>query len=161
MITLKKKPTAEIKKNRRNAYIFCCLWLVLTLVIFKLEDNPSENTTIYTQETTDNRMDFYELDEIIEKTEPGTQLIDYSDFNDFAIGTFTLEGAISKYGIPTNVTGADEGNDYIEVCFPTDESGYSADLVFKRMKSNFGDWVLDKKNVVETSGIGFSKYTSP
>ncbi|EOI00720.1 hypothetical protein UAY_01823 [Enterococcus moraviensis ATCC BAA-383] len=118
---------------------------------YKIDDSDEHSS--------EPRKEFFIIDTIINSHEIGNQVMSYKDYQSFVEGKLTLEGIVTKYGVPSHVIGGEEGDSHIEVCYPTDETGYSADLVFENKKTGFGDWVLSKKSVVETDGIGFEKYT--
>lgn len=110
-----------------------------------------------------NRSNTYEIDKIVKNTDVSNpSLMTFDEFSNFVVGRFSLESAIAKYGMPTHSIGGAKGDVAIEVTFPTEEKGYSADLHFEPNKKNgFSDWVLSKKESVKTSGIEFDKYTKP
>lgn len=109
----------------------------------------------------EDRSKFYNLDKIVENSAIGNETMTQEDYEGFAVGAFMLEGAIQKFGLPSHVTGAMEGDETMEVTYPTNEDGYSIGLIFKYDPNGFGDWKLHEKYVVETDGIGFSEYTKP
>lgn len=110
----------------------------------------------------DKRKNFYELDKVVKDVGTiGTTTMTYEDYENLVVDKFTLEGAIAKFGLPSHVIGAQKGDTVMEVTFPTNEDGYSADLTFKKKNVSFGTWVLSKKQSVKTDGIGFSAYTAP
>lgn len=105
----------------------------------------------------------YELDKIVkEYASSENKKVTRSEYDNFTKNKFTLEGAVAKYGTPTNFEGGDKGDKAIEVVFPTNEDKYSADLVFENSpKNGFGDWILKKKSVVETRSVTLSVYKKP
>lgn len=115
-----------------------------------------------TESRSNDRSEFYTIDALVKNSSNvGSGLMDSSDYNGFALNGFTLEGAIAKFGLPSHVTGSMEGDELMEVTYPSNESGYSIGLIFEYKPSGFGDWKLKEKYVVETDGIGFSEYTEP
>lgn len=121
------------------------------------QSSESESNTVEQED----RSKFYNIDKIVKNSPIGNETMTQQDYEEFAVNAFTLEGAIQKFGLPSHVTGAGEGDETIEVTYPTNEDGYSAGLIFKYEPSGFGDWKLHEKYVVETDGIGFSEYTRP
>lgn len=115
-----------------------------------------------TETKSDNRDKFYTIDSVVNNSNNiGTNIMDSADYKDLAINGFTLEGAIDKYGLPSHVTGSMEGDETMEITYPSNEAGYSIGLVFEYSPGGFGDWKLKDKYVVETDGISFSEYTAP
>lgn len=109
-----------------------------------------------------DRSEFYELDKVVNSLPLGNEKpMSYSDFEGLTIGNLVLDALIMKYGAPSNVTGAREGNQYIEVTYPTSESGYSADLTFENKSTDSENWILYKKNAVKTAGINLPVYSIP
>lgn len=127
-----------------------------------VEENTVESTietSTSATESKDNSTDkFYELNKIKEEYTPGNQTLTIDHYKSFAEGALTLEGVIMKFGMPTNAIGAEEGDSNMEVIYPTDEKGHSVGLIFKKGSSNFGEWVLKEKYVVETDGVSIAEY---
>lgn len=153
------KITNREKERQKNIFILMIIWLVLTVVMFYTSStdsvNNQENDLDPSSEiVTKNQY----LDEIIQSVTLGNQTMSYNDYQSLVIGKATFEGLLAKYGAPSHATNLSEGDDYLQVTFPTTDEGYSSDLTFKFEERSFGNWVLDTKNVVETDGISFSKY---
>lgn len=168
-----------IKKNKvkNSLLVMLCSFI---LVVFGAMNMPTEASveSQNTEETDKNdssssesesssvanedRSKFYIIDKIVNESKTiGTETMTLEDYEGFAINGFMLEGAIYKFGLPSHVIGAMEGDETMEVTYPTDEDGYSVGLIFKYDPTGYGDWKLHEKYVVETDGIGFSKYTKP
>lgn len=111
------------------------------------------------KEKSENKSKTYEIDALVADTELGTETIAYEDFDNFVINGFALEGALAKYGKPTNVRGGSKGDIQIDVYYKTTEKGYSAELTFKHTnRSGFGKWTLEEKNSVTTESITAPEY---
>ena len=109
----------------------------------------------------EDRSEFFIIDNLIKDKNIGTEVMTIDDYEGFAINGFLLEGAIDKFGLPSQVIGSWEGDETIEVAYPSDEEGYSIGLIFEYKPSGFGDWKLKEKYAVKTDGISFSEYTKP
>lgn len=80
------------------------------------------------------------------------------EYENLTINGFTLEEALTKFRLPTNITGAQEADETMEVINPTNKKEYSVGLIFTYNHSDFGDWKLEKKYVVETNRVSIPKY---
>lgn len=101
---------------------------------------------------------FYEINKIKEEYQSGSQVIDIEHYNDFTEGVLTFEGVFTKFGLPSNAIGAEEGDAQMEVIYPTNEDGNSVGLIFKRESTSFGEWILKEKYVVKTDGVNIPVY---
>ncbi|AIG65087.1 hypothetical protein ACRHK7_04430 [Weissella tructae] len=111
------------------------------------------------KEKSENDSKTYEMDALVANTELGNQAISFEDFENMAINGFSLEGALAKYGKPTNVRGGSKGDIQMDVYYTTTEKGYSAELTFKHTnRSGFGKWTLEEKNSVTTDSITAPEY---
>lgn len=117
-------------------------------------------TTINSSSTEEVNSDdkFYEINKIKEEYQPGSQIIDIEHYNDFTEGVLTFEGVFTKFGLPSNAIGAEEGDAQMEVIYPTNEDGNSVGLIFKRESTSFGEWTLKEKYVVKTDGVSIPVY---
>lgn len=125
------------------------------------EVKPEKKKSSEKEKKKEDRSKFYIIDNLVKDTNIGTEVMNINDYDGFAINGFLLEGAINKFGLPSHVIGSMEGDETMEVTYPSDEEGYSVGLIFEYKPSGFGDWKLKEKYVVETDGIGFSEYTKP
>ncbi|MGM0260499.1 hypothetical protein [Enterococcus sp. AZ102] len=127
-------------------------------------EKTKESSSSSSEETKESKKksDFYVLDKIISETSTiGDTTMTADTYNDLAINGFTLEGCITKFGIPAYATSSIEGDSAQEILYPSNEDGYSVGLVFEYDKngSGFGKWKLTKKYAVETKGIHIPEYS--
>ncbi|WP_086349907.1 hypothetical protein [Candidatus Enterococcus clewellii] len=146
-VNIDKEGNATVKPNPKISY---------ELIAFRKEEKTADSSQ---SSKNNDRTNYFELDKIVNDIQPGSQTMSYEDFEGLVIQKATLEGLIAKFGLPSHVIGADEGDTTMQVCFPTTENDYSADLTFEHQSGNgFGSWILSKKDAVATDGIGFDKY---
>ena len=69
------------------------------------------------------------------------------EYENLTINGFTLEEALTEFRLLTNITGAQEGDETMEVIYPTNKEGYSVELIFTYNYSDFGDWKLEKNTL--------------
>ncbi|MDT2805273.1 hypothetical protein [Vagococcus lutrae] len=147
--TVKENPSKEMSNTIKKDH---ALEQNKTTTLTK--SDPQEKN----KEENNNSQKFYEINKIRDEYGAGSQVIDFDTYNDFVEGALTLEGVISKFGLPTNAIGAEEGDAQMEVIYPSNENNYSVGLIFENKKTNFGNWILKEKYVVETSGVHIPKY---
>ncbi|MEG0285977.1 MAG: hypothetical protein RR494_07925 [Vagococcus sp.] len=151
----------KAKKDRtdRSAIIYLLIGIITFFSIFLFANKQTADRLNSNYDYVgENRDKFYEIDNIVDNAELGSSIMNADDYNAFTVGGLTLEGIVHKYGEPSHVTGSEKDDKYMEVAYPTDETGYSIGLKFENKPGGFGDWVLTEKYVVETDGISFSEY---
>ncbi len=99
------------------------------------------------------------LNKIVNDTNLGDSTLTYDEYENLTVDRYTLKAALMKYGAPKYAEGGDKGDIQMDLVWPTNEDGYSAELIFKHDKNApYSDWVLKEKNSVKNSGINISKY---
>ncbi|UDM79558.1 hypothetical protein [Vagococcus fluvialis] len=141
------------KMDKKTMLVFLSGLLPLFAIYVYSVNQPSDLTR-----KEDNRSSFYELDKIVDESEIGTKTIDYEAYQSFTENVLTLEGAVYSYGVPTNVIGAEKGDKYMEVIYPSNEYGNSIGLKFEYSPSSLGNWKLTEKYVVKTEGVSIPEY---
>ncbi|WP_301389226.1 hypothetical protein [Enterococcus entomosocium] len=164
-----------VKRNKKINSLLVILFSFVLIIFGAMNMPPSTNGDTAKESSEDSqttkseskkneqkdRSKFYNIDKIVENSTIGNETMTLEDYEGFAVNAFMLEGAVHKFGLPSHVIGAMEGDETMEVTYPTNEDGYSVGLIFKYDPTGFGDWKLHEKYVVETDGIGFSEYTKP
>ncbi|WEV45731.1 hypothetical protein OZX60_03100 [Streptococcaceae bacterium ESL0687] len=112
---------------------------------------------------TNSETDFYTINKIAENGKVGNDILDSDKYNDLKVNETTLEEVIADYGLPTNVTGAKDGDTVLEASWIANEPGYSIGLSFKNgpTSSTSGEWILTDKYVVKTDEITAPEYQKP
>ncbi|WEV61233.1 hypothetical protein OZX68_03120 [Streptococcaceae bacterium ESL0729] len=108
----------------------------------------------------DSEKDFYTINKIAENTKIGSDIFDSDKYNDLKIGQTSLKEIILNYGLPTNATGAKDGDTTLEASWIANEPGYSVILVFQ-VEPNSGEWILTDKYTLKTNEITFEAYQRP